>query len=38
MKKIISVLMCLALAFMFAACGNAGTKMTMGTGGTAGTY
>ena len=38
MKRIISVLMCLVLAFVFAACGNAGTKMTMGTGGTAGTY
>ena len=38
MKKIISILMCLALVFSLAACNNAGTKMTMGTGGTAGTY
>ena len=38
MKKIISIIMCLALMLSFAACDNAGTKMTMGTGGTAGTY
>ena len=38
MKKIISIVMCLALVFSLAACNNAGTKMTMGTGGTAGTY
>ena len=42
MKKIIALLLCVALAFTLVACGNAGdgaaTKMTMGTGGTAGTY
>lgn len=42
MKKFIALLLCVALAFTLVACGNAGdgaaTKMTMGTGGTAGTY
>lgn len=42
MKKIIALLLCVVLAFTLVACGNAGdgaaTKMTMGTGGTAGTY
>lgn len=40
MKKIISIVLCMALALALVACGGAaaGTKMTMGTGGTAGTY
>ena len=38
MKKIISILMALVLVFSLAACGGEGTKMTMGTGGTSGTY
>ncbi len=39
MKKIISIVLTLALVFALAACGGAaGTKMTMGTGGTSGTY
>lgn len=42
MKKIIALLLCVVLAFTLVACGNAGTgaatKLTMGTGGTAGTY
>ena len=39
MKKLISIVLVLALALSLAACGgNAGTKMTMGTGGTSGTY
>ena len=39
MKKIISIALCLALALALVACGSgAATKMTMGTGGTAGTY
>ena len=37
MKKIISVLLVLTLALALAACGGP-SKMTMGTGGTAGTY
>lgn len=37
MKRIISVLLVLVLAFSLCACGGAST-MTMGTGGTAGTY
>ncbi len=37
MKKIISIVLCLALVLCFAGCGGANT-MTMGTGGTAGTY
>ena len=37
MKRIISILLSIALVFSLAACGGAGT-MTMGTGGTAGTY
>ena len=37
MKKIISVLLVLAMVFVFAGCGSS-TTMTMGTGGTAGTY
>ncbi len=39
MRKIISMVLVLALVFALVSCGgNAGTKMTMGTGGTAGTY
>ncbi len=39
MKKIFSIVLTLALVFALAACGGAaGTKMTMGTGGTSGTY
>ena len=39
MKKIISIALCLVLVLGLVACGGAaGTKMTMGTGGTSGTY
>ena len=40
MKKLISIALCLALMLTLAACGGSGsaTKMTMGTGGTSGTY
>ena len=39
MKRIISIVLAVALVFALAACGGAsGTKMTMGTGGTSGTY
>ena len=38
MKKLISIVLCLALALTLAACGASGSKMTMGTGGTTGTY
>ena len=39
MKRIIAVLMALAIIFAVSACGDgAGSKMTMGTGGTSGTY
>ncbi len=38
MKKIIAIMLVLVLAVGFAACGGSGTKMTMGTGGTSGTY
>ena len=39
MKKMISIALCLALMLTLAACGgSAATKMTMGTGGTSGTY
>ena len=39
MKKIISIILALTLVLMLAACGGAsGSKMTMGTGGTSGTY
>ena len=39
MKRIIAILMSLIMVFAVTACGsNAGTSMTMGTGGTAGTY
>ncbi len=38
MKKFISIVLALVLVFSLSACGNAGTKMTMGTGGTSGTY
>lgn len=38
MKKFISIIMCVALVFALSACNGGGTKMTMGTGGTAGTY
>lgn len=39
MKKLLAVLLVFTMVLAFAACGdNAGTKMTMGTGGTSGTY
>ncbi len=39
MKKIVSIVLCLAFVLCLAACGTAGAaKMTMGTGGTSGTY
>ena len=38
MKKIIAVALALVLALSLAACGGGASKMTMGTGGTAGTY
>ena len=38
MKKLISIVLCLALALTLVACGGASSKMTMGTGGTSGTY
>ena len=37
MKKIIALALCLAMVFGLTACGGSGA-MTMGTGGTAGTY
>ena len=38
MKKMFTVLLAAVLVLSLAACGGAGTKMTMGTGGTQGTY
>ena len=38
MKKLIALTMVIVMICIFAACGNVGTSMTMGTGGTAGTY
>ena len=38
MKKLICVVLCLIMALSLVACGGAASKMTMGTGGTAGTY
>lgn len=38
MKKIISLLLVMVLAFTLVACGGTGSTLTMGTGGTAGTY
>ncbi len=40
MKKMLSIVLCLTLMLALAACGGSGaaTKMTMGTGGTSGTY
>lgn len=38
MKKLICIALCLIMGLSLAACNGAGTKMTMGTGGTAGTY
>ena len=38
MKRILAIVLTLAMVLSLAACGGAGTKMTMGTGGTAGTY
>ena len=38
MKKFFSILLAVALLLTMAACGSSGTKMTMGTGGTTGTY
>ncbi len=38
MKRTISLILICALVVMLTACGGSGTRMTMGTGGTAGTY
>ena len=38
MKKFIAILLALVLALSLVACGGGASKMTMGTGGTAGTY
>ena len=40
MKKMLSIVLVIALALSLAACGGSGSasKMTMGTGGTSGTY
>ncbi len=38
MKKILAIVLALMLVASLAACGGGGTKMTMGTGGTSGTY
>ncbi len=38
MKKFLAILLTLAMVVAMAACNGAGTSMTMGTGGTAGTY
>ena len=38
MKKIICIIMAFVLVLCMTACAGAGTKMTMGTGGTSGTY
>ena len=38
MKRILTLILAFALAISLVACGETGTKMTMGTGGTAGTY
>ena len=38
MKKFVAIMLALVLTLSLAACGASGTKMTMGTGGTAGTY
>ena len=37
-RRIVAIMLVLALAVSMAACGGSGTKMTMGTGSTAGTY
>ncbi len=38
MKKLMAIIMAVAMVLALAACGTNGTKMTMGTGGTSGTY
>ena len=38
MKKLMAIIMAVAMVLALAACGTSGTKMTMGTGGTSGTY
>lgn len=39
MKKVLAILLVMVMTLAFVACGNtSGTRMTMGTGGTAGTY
>ena len=38
MKKLIAIVLCLVMALSLAACQASATKMTMGTGGTSGTY
>ena len=38
MKKMIAIVLVLAVALSLVACGGGASKMTMGTGGTSGTY
>ena len=38
MKKLIAIVLALVMALSLVACGGGASKMTMGTGGTAGTY
>ena len=38
MKKVVSIILTVSMVLALVACGGAGTKMTMGTGGTSGTY
>ncbi len=38
MRKMLSIALCLAMVLTLAACGGGAAKMTMGTGGTSGTY
>ena len=38
LKKIVAMVMALAMVLALAACGAPAAKMTMGTGGTSGTY
>ena len=38
MKKILSIVLAIVMVMSLAACGGGASKMTMGTGGTTGTY
>ena len=38
MRRMLSIVLCLAMCLMLCACGGSAAKMTMGTGGTSGTY